>query len=294
MNKKTIWWIWLWLMWKSMASHFVDNWYEVFVYNRTHEKTIDLVKKWAFACESISEIVQKSDIIVSIVWDPNSVEEIYFWKNNIVDNCESWKIVIDMTTTKPSLSKQIYYTFKEKWVSFLDAPVSGGEIWAKNKNLAIMVWWNREVYESNLSFFEVMWKNITYCGQSGNWQQTKMANQISIAGNTISFCESLVYAEKMWLDLEKTIKVISSWAGSSWWWINLAPMVIENKLDTNFFIKHFIKDLKIVLEECDNMNICLPGLNLVYTLYKNLLSEWWENLWTHAFIKVIKKLNNID
>lgn len=281
-------------MWKAMVKNIINNWFEVFVYNRTKSKLKELIDLWAIATDSIWDLVKKSDIIFTIVWNPKSVEEVYYGDNWIIKNIGSEKIVIDMTTTKPSLTIEISKDLENKWVKFLDAPVSWWELGAINWSLSIMVWWDNDLYNFIEPIFSLMWSTITYCWAISMWQQTKMANQISIAWNTIALCEALVYSEKVWLDPINTIKVVSSWAGWSWWWTNLSTKIVNNELDTNFYIKHFIKDLKIVLEECDKYNLSLPWLTLVHELYKSMVSYWYEDLWTHALIKIIRKLNNID
>jgi len=290
---KKIGWIGTWVMGHAMVQHIIDAGYEVYLWNRTKSKTADLVAKWATFCETIWELTQKSDIIFSIIWDPKNVENVYFWENNILENISEWKTLVDMTTTKPSLAEKIYKEAKEKWVWSLDAPVSGGDIGAINGTLSIMVWGNMEDFTAVSSLFWLMGKTITYTWEAGTWQHTKMANQISIAGNTIALCESLIYAEKSGLDLEKTIAVVSGWAAGNWWWNNLAPRILKDELDTCFFVKHFVKDMRIALEECQRMNIALPGLALVHQLYTALVAQWDEDLWTQALIKVLKKMNNM-
>lgn len=281
-------------MWKAMVKNIINNWFEVYVYNRTKSKLKELIDLWAIATDSIWDLVKKSDIIFTIVWDPKSVKDVYYGDNWIIKNIGSEKIVIDMTTTKPSLTIEISKDLENEWAKFLDAPVSWWELWAINWSLSIMVWWDNDLYNYIVPLFSLMWSTITYCWGVSMWQQTKMANQISIAWNTIALCEALVYSEKVWLDPINTIKVVSSWAGWNWWWTNLSNKIVNDELDTNFYIKHFIKDLKIVLEECDKYNLSLPWLSLAHELYKSMVSYWYEDLWTHALIKIIRKLNNIN
>ncbi len=291
---KKIGWIGTGVMWHAMVQHIIKAGYEVYVFNRTKSKTENLVRMGAVYIVSIWELTQKSDIIFSIIWDPKNVEETYFGKDGIIKNIKAGKILVDMTTTKPSLATKIYHAAKEKGVWALDAPVSGGDVWAINGTLSLMVWWNIDDFTSLSDIFWLMGSTITYTGEAGTGQHTKMANQIGIAGNTIALCEALVYAEKSWLDLEKTIEVVSWWAAGNWWWNNLAPRIIKGELDTCFFVKHFVKDMRIALEECQSMNIALPGLALVHQLYTALVAQWDENLGTQALIKVLKKMNNIN
>jgi len=290
---KKIGWIWLWVMWNPMANNLLKEWYELYVYNRDKSKAENLVKDGAFLCSSVSELVKKVDIVFTIIWDPKSVENMYFWNDWILENINSWKVVVDMTTTKPSLAFDIYNKAKEKGVFSLDAPVSGWDVWAINWSLSIMVWWDEEKFNELLDIFNILWKTVVYCWEASKGQHTKMANQVSIAWNTIALCESLVYAEKAWLDIENTIKVVSSWAWWSWGWTNLAPRINRWELDTCFFIKHFVKDMRIILEECQNMNISLPWLSLVHQFYTSLIAKWDEWLWTQALIKFLRGINNM-
>lgn len=291
---KKIAWIGTGVMGHAMVQHLIQAWYDVSVYNRTKSKTDDLVQMWATYVDSIATISAKCDIIITIIWDPKNVEETYFSKQWILENIKPGSIIIDMTTTKPSLAVKIYETAKQKWVSSLDAPVSGWDVWATNGTLSIMVWWDVDTFTSISKILWYMGKTITYTWATGTGQHTKMANQISIAGNTIALCESLVYAEKSWLDLQKTIEVVSGWAAGNWWWNNLAPRIIKWELDTCFFVKHFVKDMKIALEECERMNLDLPWLKLAGELYNNLMEHWEWDLGTQALIKVIKRMNNIS
>jgi len=294
MKTKIIWWIGTGLMWEAMAYNLIKNWYKINVYNRTRSKAQRLEDHWAKYFDSIGKLTQESDIIFSIVWNPSSVESVYFWKDGILKNISDGKILVDMTTTKPTLAKKIYNEAQKFGVEALDAPVSGGDIWAKAWTLAIMVGWNKGTFNTVSPLFEIMWNNIVLEWNAWAWQHTKAANQISIAGNTIGLCEALLYAEKAWLNVNKVTQIIWSGAGGSWGWTNLAPKIIAWELNTVFFVKHFKKDLQIVLEECESMNLSLPGLALVNELYKQLVAHGWEELWTHALITILRKMNNID
>ena len=293
MKNKTIGWIGTGLMWEAMAYNLVQAWYTLNVYNRTESKTQRLQENGAKYYDNIADVTKNSDIIFTIVGDPKSVEEVYFWEKWILENIAEWKTVVDMTTTKPSLALKIYEEAKELWVEVLDAPVSGWDMWAKAWTLAIMVGWEESTFNSILPLFEIMWKNIVLEWWPWAGQHTKCANQISIAWNTIGLCESLLYSEKVWLNPEKVAQIIANWAGWSWGWKNLAPKIIDNELDTVFFIKHFKKDLKIVLDECENMNISLPWVALANELYKQMCAAWDGELGTHALIKILRKMNSM-
>lgn len=288
-----IWFIWLGVMGASMALNLLQAWHELRVFNRTKQKATGLVSAGAILADSVQELVNESDIIITIIWNPQSIEEVYFGDKGIFSTEVSWKILIDMTTTKPNLATKIYVTAKNWWAQSLDAPVSWGDVGAKNGTLSIMIWGDEVTYKSCVSLFETLWKTILYCGEAGMWQHTKMANQISIAWNTIALCESLLYSEKVWLNIQKTIEIVSAWAAGSWGWNNLAPRIANWELDTCFFIKHFLKDLRIVLDECRAMNIYLPGLSLAEWLYTLAQSSGKENLWTQALIEVLREMNSL-
>jgi 3-hydroxyisobutyrate dehydrogenase len=290
---KKIGWIGTGVMGNAMVQHLIKAGYEVNVYNRTKSKTDNLVDIGATFINNVGDLAASSDIIISIIGDPKNVEDTYFGRNGIIENARQGSILVDMTTTKPSLAKRIYESANKKWLSSLDAPVSGWDVWAIWGTLSIMVGGDMDDFTSLATIFGLMGKTITYTGGAGTGQHTKMANQISIAGNTIALCESLVYAEKSGLNLQKTIEVVSGWAAGNWGWNNLAPRIIKGELDTCFFVKHFVKDMKIALEECKNMGIELPWLSLVNSLYQNLIEHEEENLWTQALIKVIKRMNNM-
>ncbi len=290
---KKIWWIGVWVMGNPMVVNLLAAWYEVNVYNRTAKKAQNLIEKWAQLRSTILELVNASDIVITIIWDPKSVEEVYFWEAWIFSAELTGKTLIDMTTTEPSLATKIYNTAKVHNCNSLDAPVSWGDVGAQSGTLSIMVGGDEQIFTEILPLFGILWKSITYTWWAWNGQHTKMANQISIAGNTIALCESLVYAQKVWLDIEKTIQVVSAGAAWNWWWTNLAPRIQIWELDTCFYIKHFVKDMRIALDECQKMNIVLPWLALVHQLYTALISQWDQELWTQALIKILRKLNNL-
>lgn len=289
---KKIGWIGTGVMGHGMVQHIINAWHEVHVHNRTKSKTDNLVALGARYHESIQSIASSVDILFTIIWNPQSVRDTYFGKEWIIENSNSGNILIDMTTTEPSLAKEIFKISWEKGIQSLDAPVSGWDVWAINGILSIMAWGEKKIFNEVLPLFELMGKSIVHCWEAGAGQHTKMANQIGIAGNTIAICEGMVYAEKAGLDIEKTIQVVSGWAAGSWGWQNLAPRIVRWELDTCFFVKHFVKDMKIALNECEALNLKLPWLELVYSLYQELIKDGEENLGTQALIKVIRKINN--
>jgi len=291
--KEKIGWIGIGVMGKSMCSHILNAGYDVSIYNRTKEKANDLLDKGATWCLNPREVAEKSDIVFTIVGFPHDVESVYLGENGVLSSIKKGAIVVDMTTSEPSLAQRIYKEAKEKGVSSIDAPVSGGDVGAKNGTLAIMVGGDKETYDKIFPFLELMGKNIAYMGKAGAGQHTKMSNQILIASTMIGVVESLLYAYKAGNDLNEVINVIGKGAAGCWSINNLGPRIVEGNFDPGFFIKHFIKDMGIALKEAKNMNLSLPGLALAYQFYISATALGLENLGTQGLYKVLAKLNGI-
>jgi 3-hydroxyisobutyrate dehydrogenase len=293
MDKK-IGWIGTGVMGKSMCAHILNAGYQIYVYNRTKEKAKELVDKGANWCSNPREVAEKSDIVFTIVGFPNDVEEVYLGDNGILKSVKSGSIIIDMTTSEPSLAQKIYNKAKKIGVSSLDAPVSGGDVGAKNGKLAIMIGGDKETYERILPFFELMGENIAYMGKEGAGQHTKMSNQILIASTMIGTIESLLYAYKAGNDLDEVINVIGKGAAGCWSINNLGPRIAKGNFDPGFFIKHFVKDMGIALKEARLMNLSLPGLALAYQFYMYAMALGFENLGSQGLYMILGKMNGID
>ena len=291
--KEKIGWIGTGVMGNSMCGHLIDAGYEISVYNRTKEKTLDLINKGANWCSNPMEVAQNSNVIFTIVGFPKDVEVIYLGEKGILKNIKEGAIVVDMTTSEPSLAQKIYEEAKKKGVSSIDAPVSGGDVGAKNGTLAIMSGGDKETFDKVYPLFELMGKNIAYMGKAGAGQHTKMSNQILIASTMIGVVESLLYAYKAGNDLNEVINVIGKGAAGCWSINNLGPRIVEGNFDPGFFIKHFIKDMGIALKEAKKMNLSLPGLALAYQFYISATALGFENLGTQGLYKVLAKMNGI-
>jgi len=291
--KEKIGWIGTGVMGNSMCGHLIDAGYEVSVYNRTKEKTLELINKGASWCSNPMEVAQNSDIIFTIVGFPKDVEVVYLGEQGILKNIKEGAIVVDMTTSEPSLAQKIYEEAKKKGVSSIDAPVSGGDVGAKNGTLAIMSGGDKETFDRVYPLFELMGKNIAYMGKAGAGQHTKMSNQILIASTMIGVVESLLYAYKAGNDLNEVINVIGKGAAGCWSINNLGPRIVDGNFDPGFFIKHFIKDMGIALKEAKKMNLSLPGLALAYQFYISATALGFENLGTQGLYKVLAKMNGI-
>jgi len=240
--KQKIGWIGTGVMGKSMCSHVIKDGYNVSVYNRTKKKTEDLIKMGATWRSNPEEVAENSDIIFTIVGYPKDVEEVYFGEKGIMEGIKPNSIIVDMTTSEPTLAQRIYQQAKKKQSFSIDAPVSGGDVGAREGTLVIMAGGDKDVYEKILPFFNLMGKNVAYMGKTGAGQHTKMSNQILIATTMIGVVESLLYAYKAGNDLGEVINVIGKGAAGCWSINNLGPRIVDGNFDPGFYIKHFIKD----------------------------------------------------
>ncbi|MFS0861280.1 NAD(P)-dependent oxidoreductase [Fredinandcohnia sp. 179-A 10B2 NHS] len=274
------------VMGKSMAGHFLAKGYKVLVYTRTKEKATELIESGAVWKESVAELAKESNVIITMVGYPYDVEEVYLGENALLKNARKGTYFIDMTTSTPSLASKIYEIAKEKEMFSLDAPVSGGDVGAREARLAIMVGGDEEVFAACKPLLEIMGQNIVYQGPAGSGQHTKMCNQIAIASNMIGVSEAIAYARKSGLNPEKVLQSISSGAAGSWSLSNLAPRMIAGDFEPGFFIKHFIKDMGIALEEAKAMKMDTPGLELAKKLYDELAENGEENSGTQALYKL--------
>lgn len=284
-TKQTIGFIGTGVMGKSMAMHLQNAGYPLRVFTRTKEKALELIENGAKWDDSVKELAAQSDIIITMIGTPKDVEEVYLGESGILENAKSGTYVIDMTTSSPKLAAEIYEAAKDKGIFALDAPVSGGDIGAKNATLAIMVGGDKEAFGYVLPIFEVMGENIILQGSAGSGQHTKMVNQITIAPMMIGMCEALIYAKKSGLNPESVLKSISTGAAGSWSLSNYAPRILKGDLDPGFAIKHYIKDMKIALESAKEMNIDVPGLELAYKMYEQLAEKGEAESGIHALIK---------
>lgn len=274
------------VMGKSMVTHLINAGNEVYIYTRTKERANDLLSLGAVWKEKPSEIASTCDVIFTIVGYPSDVEEVYFGDNGLLNHAKAGSLFIDMTTSSPSLAKKIYEESKKRECDALDAPVSGGDVGAKNALLTIMVGGDQQVFERAKPFLSLLGKNIILQGPAGAGQHTKMCNQISIASSMIGLCEALAYAKTAGLDPNNVLASISTGAAGSWSLTNLAPRIINENFEPGFYIKHFIKDMKIAIEESEKMGLNVPGLSLAKQLYDQLVELGEEDSGTHALYKL--------
>ncbi|ODA16160.1 oxidoreductase [Geobacillus thermoleovorans] len=282
---KTIGFIGLGVMGKSMARHLLKAGYPLLVYTRTREKAEGLLQEGAVWKETVADLARESDVVITMVGYPHDVEQVYFGEGGILENARPGTYVIDMTTSTPTLAKSIYEAAKQKGIHALDAPVSGGDIGAREGTLTIMVGGDEDVFLACKPILERMGANIILQGRAGAGQHTKMCNQIAIATNMIGVCEAMAYAKRAGLDPLRVLESIAKGAAGSWSLSNLAPRMLSGDFAPGFYVKHFIKDMKIALEEAERMNLPLPGLALAKQLYEELAQAGEENSGTQALYK---------
>ncbi|MDR2762295.1 MAG: NAD(P)-dependent oxidoreductase [Planctomycetaceae bacterium] len=287
-------WIGTGIMGRSMAGHILRGGYSLFVYNRTRSKAAELIDGGAVWCDSPCEIAEKSDVVFTMVGYPQDVEETILGNKGIIVTLKSGGIIVDMTTSSPTLAKKIESITSRHGIFAIDAPVSGGDSGAKNATLSIMIGGNKQIADSLNPIWNLIGKTIVYHGESGAGQYAKIVNQILIAGNMIGLCEALLFAYRSNLDLEKVLQSVSTGAAGSWSLSNIAPRIIRNDFNPGFFIEHFVKDIGIALDESKRMNLSLPGLALVEQFYVAAKSKGYGKNGTQALLKVLAELNNFD
>lgn len=284
-SNKVIGFIGLGVMGKSMAAHLLKAGFEVFVYTRTKDKSSELLSQGAKWAAAPKEIAQKANVIISMVGYPSDVEEIYLGENGLIKNGKQGTYLIDMTTSTPTLAVKIAEEAKKRGMESLDAPVSGGDIGARDAKLTIMVGGTSEAFEAVRPIFDILGSNVVHQGPAGSGQHTKMCNQIAIASNMIGVTEAISYAKKAGLDPDRVLRSISSGSAGSWSLSNLVPRMVEGDFEPGFYIKHFIKDMKIALDEAERMGMDAPGLSLSKSLYEGLAEAGEENSGTQALYK---------
>lgn len=274
------------VMGASVVKHLLKANYQVNVYNRTKAKTAELISLGASWYDTPSQVTEHSDVIFTMVGYPSDVEETYYGELGIFSTDVTGKIVVDMTTSTPTLAEKIAATALEKGITSLDAPVSGGDLGAKNGTLTTMVGGDLATYEAVLPLLEVFSGKVNLQGPAGAGQHTKMANQIMIAGTMTGMTELLVYAEKAGLDVEKVLDTVGGGSGANWSLANYGPRILSQDFSPGFFAKHFLKDLKIALDESEKMGIQLPATEKAKELYEKLTIAGFENDGTQALIKL--------
>lgn len=280
-------WIGTGVMGQSMASHLIQAGFGVTIYSRTRDKADVLLDQGAQWADSPAAVAMASDVTFAMVGLPQDVRQVFLDNDGILAGCQPGQIVVDMTTSRPELAVEIYQQAKQRQVHSIDAPVSGGDIGARNGSLSIMIGGDREPVDALQACWQAMGKTIVHQGGPGAGQHTKMANQILVAAGMIGICESLLYAYRSGLDLESVLESVSSGAAGSWGLSNLAPRIINNQFGPGFYVDHFVKDLGIALEEADRLKLDLQGLTLARDLYLAMQQQGMGKLGTHALQKFL-------
>ena len=292
-KKTTIGWIGTGVMGGSMCLHLMEKGYGVVVYNRTKRKAKKLIDQGAEWAKSPKVVAEKADIIFTIVGFPKDVRQVYFGDDGVFDGLKKGALVVDMTTTEPSLSEEIYKEAKLKGALSIDAPVSGGDIGAQAGTLSIMVGGDKRAVGDVMPLLKIMGKNIVHQGGPGKGQHAKMCNQIMACALMIGVCETLLYGYKSGLDLNTMLSSVSKGAAASWMLDNVAPLMVKRDFRPGFYVEHFIKDMGIALDEAKRMDLTLPGLSLVHQLYIATKAEGHGRKGTQALLLALEKISNV-
>ncbi|MEO6315523.1 MAG: NAD(P)-dependent oxidoreductase [Chitinophagaceae bacterium] len=294
MKQKKIGWIGTGLMGNPMVKHLVKAGFTVGVHNRTKEKAVDLMEMGCTWYDTPAALAANADVVITIIGFPKDVEACYFGEAGIFTTLRPGTIVVDMTTTKPSLAIAIAARAATVNASFVDAPVSGGQLGAINGNLSIMMGGEKDVIAAMLPIFETFGKSMVHQGKAGAGQHAKMCNQITIAGTMIGVCEGLIYGVKAGLDLTTLLQSITKGAAGCWSLDVLAPKIVKGDFSPGFSIDNFVKDLTIALEEAETMRLSLPGLALVKQLYLSIQAMGKGSYGNQALYLALEKLANMD
>jgi 3-hydroxyisobutyrate dehydrogenase len=292
-GKTRIGWIGVGVMGRWMCQHAITKGYAAMVFNRSKDKLQPLLELGAKAADSPKKVAEQSDIVFAIVGFPKDVRQVFLGSDGALAGAKAGSVLVDMTTSEPTLAREIYDAAKAKGVAALDAPVSGGDVGAKNAALSIMIGGDKDVVAAVQPVFEAMGKTIVHQGGPGAGQHTKMVNQILISSNMIAVCEGLLYGFKAGLDLEIVFKSVSVGAAGSKALEVLGPRMLRRDFEPGFYVEHFIKDMGIALAEAEKMNLSLPGLGLAKQLYEAVRAQGYGRKGTQALLLALETLNNV-
>src|SRR5205085_11525326 len=287
-------WVGTGVMGQSMWGHLIAKGFGMTVYNRTKAKAQSLIDRGARWSATPKQVAEQSDVVFAIVGFPRDVREVFLGADGALAGSKAGSVLVDMTTSEPSLAVEIYNAAKAKGIHAVDAPVSGGDVGAKEARLSIMIGGDKEVVDALQPCWEAMGKTIIHQGGPGCGQHTKAVNQTLIASNMVGVCEALLYAYKAGLDLPTVLQSVGPGAAGSWSLSNLGPRIIAGNFDPGFFVEHFIKDMGIVLSEAQRTNLALPGLALAHQLYVAVKAQGHGRDGTHALELALAKMSGID
>ncbi|HEY3198196.1 MAG TPA: NAD(P)-dependent oxidoreductase [Nitrospirales bacterium] len=287
-------WVGLGVMGAPMCGHLLRQGYSLTVFTRTPAKAAQLLSEGAKWAESPAAVAQQSDVVFTMVGFPEDVREVYFGGPGLLKGAHAGTLLVDMTTTAPSLAREIFEASSARGMVSIDAPVSGGDVGAKSATLSIMVGGEQKTVDTIMPMLRALGRSIVYQGGPGMGQHAKLCNQIVIAGTMVGVCESLLYGYKAGLNLETMLASISAGAAACWTLTNLAPRILERNFDPGFMVDHFLKDMAIALDEARRMKLALPGLGLVQQLYLAVQSHGYGKCGTHALILGLERLSNTE
>jgi len=287
-------WIGTGVMGASMVGHLMEAGHPATLFTRTRSRAEPLLKRGARWAGSPLEAARESDVVFSIVGTPADVREVILGERGALAGLSRGGVIVDMTTSEPSLAVEIASAAAEKGVAALDAPVSGGDVGARNAALSIMVGGERGAFERVRPLFERMGKTIVHQGDPGSGQHTKMVNQTLIATGIVGVCEALLYAYRAGLDLETVLESVGGGAAGSWSLANYGPRMLRGDFEPGFFVEHFIKDMGIALAEARRMKLSLPGLALAHQLYVALEAQGDGRRGIQALLLALARISNVQ
>ncbi|MDR3354221.1 MAG: NAD(P)-dependent oxidoreductase [Synergistaceae bacterium] len=274
------------VMGQSMAGHLIDAGYSLNVYNRTEAKCEPLVRKGAKLKGGPGEVAADSDIVITIVGFPKDVEQVYLDPGGVIDRAKPGSLLIDMTTSSPELAERVYNAARPKGLGACDAPVTGGDRGAREATLSILVGGTVEDFNRALPLFKIMGKNIVHLGPAGFGQRAKLANQIIIAGTMLGMCEGLAYARKSGIDIQKLFDCLANGAAGSWSLTNYTPRILNGDFNPGFFVKHFVKDMRLASQSAKDAGFSLKGLETALEQYIKLENDGYAESGTQALYKL--------
>lgn len=293
-SKTHVGWIGTGVMGRSMVGHVRQAGYAVTVTSRTRERAAAALAAGATWADTPAEVATKADVIILMVGYPAEVRDVVQGPRGVFAGARPGAILVDMSTSEPSLARELALEGAGHGVTVLDAPVSGGDIGAREARLAIMVGGEAAAVEAVRPLLETMGKTITHVGLPGAGQHTKMVNQILIASGMVSLCEALLYAHRAGLDLETVMAAVGGGAAGSWSLANYGPRILKGNFDPGFFVEHFIKDMGIALAEAERMRLSLPGLALAHQLYLALRAQGHGKKGTQSLILALASLSGLE
>lgn len=287
---KRIGFIGLGIMGSGMSMNILKAGFPLTVWNRTASKTEPLAKAGAKVAKSPKEVAEKSDIVIDIVTDSKDVEEVLLGRDGVINGVKTGTIVIDMSTISPIRTREMATRFMEKGIKMLDAPVSGGDVGARNGTLSIMVGGDKDAFEEAVPVFQAMGKTITHIGGNGDGQICKAVNQILVGMNMLGVAEALVFAKKAGVDVKKVHMAVAGGAAGSWQLTNNGAKLLVGDHEPGFKVKDYLKDLRIIMETSDSLKMPLVGTSIVQQMFKNLDAEGLRDKGTQAVVVAVEKL----